>query len=336
MNEKPPSLRLIGPAILLAGVVPIILYGFNLFNLAGGDSPLDNVGCARCAAMAARGMSVVEQWIAVISAVVCKPLYMLLSLVWIIWLWRRNEPDLTALRRGLIAFWLGENACTVNYLCFGGFSDLWEYLHNFGMAVGFAFIAWAVLEAVDRRVVKLSPPKERCAALNLCRTCIKYSPVPCKLQQVFKMLIPATLVVAVMPLFAEIKVISYETLILGGSQHYGIMISSQLFENYYCPVVAILLLTASWMVMMFRKGDPVPLAKALFAAALGPLGFSFMRVFLSGVYSHNLLWYVVLEELTELIFVAAVGYVLWIFRHTLFAKPGLPQDQEPPARGGDV
>ena len=330
MNENRQSLRLIGLAILLAGVVPVILYGCNLFEMGGDGVPWNRAGGAKCAALAARNMSSAEQWIAVISAFVCKPIYMLLSFMWIVWLWRRGEPDLVALRRGLIAFWLGENACTVNYLCFGGLSDLWEYFHNFGMAVGFAFIAWAALEAVDRRVIKLSAPKERCAILNLCKHCVKYESVPCKLQRVFKMLIPASLVVAAMPLLAGIKVVSYQAVVMGATQQYELMVSSQLFENYYCPAVAILLLTASWGVMMLKKNDPVPAAKVLFAAALGPLGFGFMRLFLSGVFVQNLLWYVVWEELTELLFVVAVGYVLWIFRHSLFAKPALCQTEETP------
>lgn len=326
MNVKPRSSVLLWLAILVAGCLPVAIYWFV------GPVESANSG-AKCAALAARNMSSAEQWIAVIAAFGCKPIYMLLSFVWIVWLWRRSEPDLVALRRGLIAFWLGENACTVNYLGFGGSSDLWEYFHNFGMAVGFAFIAWAVLEAVDRRVIKLSPPKERCAVLNLCKTCIKYSAVPCKLQRVFKMLIPATLVIAIVPFCAGIKLVAYDASVLGSTEHYALMASSQLFENYYCPVVAIMLLAAAWVVMEFKKVDPVPLAKVLFAAAVGPLGFGLMRLFLSAVFSGNLLWYVVWEELTELLFVMAVGYVLWIFRHSLFGNIG--RDRSPNGPAGD-
>jgi hypothetical protein len=276
---------------------------------------------AKCAALSTREMNLAEQWLAVTAGFVVKPLYMLLAFIWVVWLWRRREPDLTAMRRGLIAFWLGENACTVNYLWFGGCSDFWEFLHNFGMAAGFAFIVWAVLDGVDRRLIKLSPPHERCAALNLCKTCIKYSAVPCKLQRVFKMLLPATLVAAVIPFTAGIKMVSYNAVVLGTTEHYALMTSSQLFENYYCPAMAMLFISASWLVMRFKKDDPVPLAKVLFAAALGPLGFGFMRLFLSGAFADNLLWYVVWEEVTELLFVVAVGYVLWIFRNTLLGKP---------------
>jgi hypothetical protein len=106
------------------------------------------------------------------------------------------------------------------------------------------------------------------------------------------------------------------------------MASSQGFENYYCPAMAMLFITASWLVMLLKQDDPVPLAKVLFAAALGPLGFGFMRLFLSGAFADNLLWYVVWEEVTELLFVVAVGYVLWIYRHSLMAKPAPPAGGE--------
>ena len=315
MNKKTTSMILIGLAILGAGILPVLLYRLVALECSG-------VAAAKCAAMTTRVMTLAEQWLAITAGFVVKPLYMLLAFIWIVWLWRRREPDLSALRRGLIAFWMGENACTVNYLCFGGLSDLWEYFHNLGMAVGFAFIAWAVLDGLDRRLLKLSPPTDRCAALTLCKTCIKYSAVPCKLQRVFKMLIPATLVIAVIPITAGIKIVSYHAVVMGTTENYALMVSSQMFENYYCPAVAVLCITGSWLVMLVRKDDPVPLSKLLFAAALGPLGFAFIRLFLSGVFAENLLWYVAWEEITELIFVTAVGYILWIFRHSLMRKPG--------------
>jgi hypothetical protein len=273
-------------------------------------------------------MATPEQWLALITAFGIKPFYMLLVFIWVVWLWRRTEPDLAALRWGLIIFWLGENACSINFLFFNCLSDLWEFFHNYGMAVGFGFMAWAVLEGVDNRLLKLSPPKERCAALNLCKTCIKYAPVPCKLQQVFKMLIPAVMVAAALPLFAQIKVVSYNAGVLGSIENYSLMASSQLFENRYCAGLALLLLAASWLVMVIKKSDPVPLAKLLFAAAAGFLSFGLMRLFLSGAFTENLLWYVVWEEWTELIFVMAIGLILWLFRGTILAK-AVPAGEAP-------
>jgi len=300
----------------------------NIFNVAGGISAWNTIAGGKCIALNARHISTAEQWLAVVTAFGVKPLYMLLAFIWIVWLWRREEPDLVALRWGLLIFWLGENACSVNYLFYSGFSDFWEFLHNYGMAVGFSFMSWTLLEAVDNRLIKISPPKERCAALQLCKVCIKYTEVPCKLQQIFKLLIPAAIVVAAMPLFAEIKVVAYNADVLGSIENYSLMASSQIFENRYCPMLAILLLTASWLVMLLKKNDPVPLAKVLFAAAMGPLSFGLMRLFLSGAFVENLLWYVAWEEWTELIFIIAIGMVLWVFRQALFGKltPAVPAD----------
>lgn len=295
-------------------------------NVAGGMMAWHTVSGGKCIALNARHMGTAEQSIAAVTAFGIKPLYMLLTLAWIIWLWRRAEPDLAALRWGLILFWLGENACSVNYLFFSGFSDLWEFFHNYGMAVGFGFVVWAILEALDRRVLRLSPPKERCALLSLCKDCIKYAPVPCKAQQVFKWLLPAAIVVAALPLFAEIKPVSYNARVFDSVENYSLMASSQLFESRYCPILALLLLTGSWLVMLIRKDDPVPLAKVLFAAALGLLGFGFMRLFLSSAFAENLVWYVAWEEWTELLFIVAIGVVLWLFRHTLLMKPTAAAD----------
>ncbi len=268
-----------------------------------------------------------EQWLVVVTGFGIKPAYMLISLIVVIWLWRQRSPDLVALRWGLMAFWLGENACSVNYLFVHGNSDLWEYFHNFGMVVCFSFVTYALLEGTDRRLIKYSSAKDRCAALSLCRACVKYADVPCGLRRVFVLLIPATIVVALIPLCANLKVAGYDTSIIGTTVHYSETLSSQLFEIRYCAILAILLLAASWLVLLFKRVEPVALAKVLFAAAMGPFGFGLMRLFLSAVYSEDLVWFVVWEEITELVFAIAVGFVLLQFRHSLFVKePGAGAD----------
>jgi hypothetical protein len=267
-----------------------------------------------------------EQWLAVGIAFGIKPLYMALALGWMVWLWRQPARDLTSLRWGLIWFWLGENACSISYLFFARGSDLWEYFHNYGMAVGFAFIFYALLEAVDVRVLKLSPPRERCAALSLCGGCVKYNQVPCSLQRVFQWMLPAAVLAAMLPLTAGFKHIAYRADILGQTQLYSHPMSCQLFENRFCGGLGAVLLAASWLVLMLKKNDPLPASKALLAAGVGPLAFGVMRLFLVSTFSQNLLWFDVWEELTELLFILGIGAVLWTFRAALFGKP------HPPAR----
>jgi hypothetical protein len=265
-----------------------------------------------------QNISFLAQAMVVVTAFGAKPAYMLLSLIWIIWLWRRAETDLTALRWGLIFFLAGETACAINYLGFHGNSAGVDYLHSYGMAVGFAFVAYAVLEALDLRLVKYSAENDRCAALTLCRACVKYSQVPCGLRRLFSFALPALTIIAFIPLCVDLVPASQRSPILGSIQTFEYPLWAQLFENRYCSVAAILLLAGSWVVLSFRQADAVPLAKLFLAAALGPLGFGLMRLFLRTAFHQNLAWANTWEELTELLFVAGVGLVLWTFRNACF------------------
>ena len=314
-TDRQKSVVWLGGGVLVAGLLPFLLYWLLPGHVAAWTSLLNGQ------ATAFRDTSRFEQWLVVVVAFGIKPIYILLTTLSIIWLWRQRAPDLVALRWGLMAFWLGENACSINYLFIHGNSDFWEYLHNFGMAVCFSFITYAILEGVDRRLIKYSSAKERCAVLSLCHACIKYdATASCGLRRVFTMLLPATIVLVAMLLSADLKLAAYDTNIFKSSVHYSITLTDQLFEIRYCPVLAILLLAASWLVLLFKREEPVPLAKMLFAAAMGPFGFGLLRLFLSAVYREDLIQYVVWEEITELIFVAAVAFVLLVFRHSLFVK----------------
>lgn len=319
MSRASRSLWLLA-AIVIAGLLPILLYTtvYRGSGIAASGSSVQ--ASAQCVALAMHDISVPVQWMVAITAFGVKPVYLLISLVSIFWLWKEQSPDLVALRWGLIVFWLGENACSTNYLFYGGQSELWEFLHNYGMAVAFSFVTFAAMEAIDLRMIRYSAPKERCAMLNLCHTCIKYSPVRCKLRQLFTVMMPVALIVAAIPLCAKLRIVAYNVNLLGSIQTYSQPLSCQLFEIRYCPILAMILLGGSWLVLMFKRNEPVVYAKLLTAAAMGPLGFGFMRLFLFSAFSDNLLWFDEWEEITELFFTMAVAYVLWTFRGTLLKQ----------------
>ncbi len=298
----------IGASILVAGILPLVLFWPSF------RQPLDP------ACLLVKGIGVSEQWLVVITAFGVKPAYMLLSLVWIIWLWRRPAADLVALRWGLIFFLGGEIACAVNYIGFGGNSAITDYLHSYGMAVGFSFVAYALLEGTDVRLIKYSPAHDRCAALSLCRACIKYADVPCGLRRLFSFIIPALVVVSFMLPCAELRPAVHRVNILNAAQDFPSPMWAQLFEGHYCAWISGLLLLTSWAALSFKRHEPVAAAKVFFAAALGPLGFGLMRLFLRTAYREDLAWANIWEELTELIFVAGVGLVLWLFRGALFRE----------------
>lgn len=284
-------------------------------------------GLALCRLRAADGASTdlpyrespkYEQWAAVISGFVIKPTYMVLSLILVVLLWRRTAPDLSALRWALFFFFVGEAWCAANYLVFVHESKLFEFLHSYGMVLCFAFTSYAFFEAMDHRFFKYSDPDERCAAIGLCKGCIKYTQVPCGLKRCFLLLTPAIIVVAFMPLLGTLISVSYNTRIFGAFYNYSHPVAHQVYESRFCPMAAIILLALSVAFLARAKTDPLLKSKVLMAAGLGCLGFGMMRWVLFAAYRDNLVWSGFWEEATELLFVAGVAVVLWIFRHGLF------------------
>jgi len=306
--------------------------GLDAFNVSGGMAAWDTSPSGNHPPSRLRPMGIAKQWLAVGTGFGIKPAHMVLCVLVILWLWRQRAPDLVALRWGLLIFWLGEVACAVNHLLAGGTSEFWEYLHNYGNSVGFSFTTYAVLEGLDRRVIKYSAAKDRCAFLGLCRACIKYTDAPCGLRRIFSLLIPATILVAFMLLCVPIQFVSYNASVVGSVVNYSHMIGSQLYELRYCALLPAALLGASWLVLLCRREDPVTPAKILFAAAMGPLLFGFVRLFVFSVYSDELVWANFWEEATEFLYVFSAAAVLWIFRDSLIVKPAPANDLTSPVR----
>ncbi|MBI5384020.1 MAG: rhodanese-like domain-containing protein [Verrucomicrobia bacterium] len=301
----------------------------RVFNVSGGMQSWLTHGEGKKSELPFRAMSRFEQWLTVFVAFGLKPVYMVLSLALIVWLWRQRATDLAMLRWGLIWFWVGENGCSIDFLFFARGSDFWEYVHGYGMAVGFSMVVFALLEGFDWRVIKFSPEKERCAALNLCRTCFKHAEAPCGLKRLFLVMIPAFALLSAMPLCARLNAASYDTTILGTVHNYCHMMSSQMFEWRFCAGLALVLFVASWLALKFKRHEPVAASKVLFAAAMGPLSFGMLRMFFVSTFADNLMWFDVWEEITEFLFVLGTGAVLWVFRERLFEKknsePQAPQ-----------
>lgn len=276
------------------------------------------------AAPPVRESPLIEQCALVFTGFGVKPIYMFLSFILAVLLWRSAVPDLKALRWSMAMFFLGEGACATNYLLFNLQSHFWEYLHSLGMVVAFGLLAYAVCEGLDRRLIHFSDTSSPCAARGLCAACQQRSGGPCGLERCFLWLTVALWIVAWMPLTAGLHMVSYNTSIFGTTYNFSHPVIYQIFEGRLCPVAALVPLTVCVVVLAVRKGKGVPAAKLLFAAGVGPLSFSFFRLLVFGVYRDNLVWFNTWEEITEGILIAGVAIVLWIFRSTLFAK----EDQE--------
>ncbi len=264
-----------------------------------------------------------EQLAAVAAYFLIKPSYMLLSLVLIVLLWKQRATELVALRWGLTLFLTGEVFCAVNtfyYFATQQVSDLSEYLHGLGMALCMGLVLFALVEGLDRRVLRYSDPRGRCALLPLCRACIKHADVPCGLRRLSLFLGPVLIVLVLMPFSARPNYTAYNTTILQFPYHYSHAGVLQLFEIRYCLAAAVALLAIAFLIVLLRGGEtPLP-ARVLLAAGLGPAAFGFLRLALLGIYHADLVWFVFWEEVTELLFVAGTGYVLWAFRQGLLHR----------------
>ncbi|MFV2067916.1 MAG: rhodanese-like domain-containing protein [Pirellulales bacterium] len=267
-----------------------------------------------------RRSPVTEQAAAVIAYFFIKPIYMLLAVGIAAALWSRRSPDLVAVRWATVAFFLGEGACAVNYFVFRESSYLWEYLHCYGMLVCFAFATYAVLEGADRRLIHLTDPARRCAALALCVDCIKHGDHPCGLTRLFYLIIPVLLTVSLMLPMADWQDTSYNTLVFGQVYNYAHLRVHQQVENWYCAAGAIVMFATSLAILAWKRENAVGVAKITFSAGAGALGFGMFRMVLGGAYDQNRVWYLWWEEITELLFVVAVAVVLWVFRRSLLPQ----------------
>ena len=119
--------------ILFAGALPIAWYLLDL-----GDGLTEKLTENRIE-NTYQEMSLFEKISAFIGGFVVKPLHMILSALAIWVLLRMRAPVMIALRWGLFFFLLGETSCAINYLVFKHGSHLAEYLHSYGMVVGFGF-----------------------------------------------------------------------------------------------------------------------------------------------------------------------------------------------------
>lgn len=311
--------------IVVVGLLPIGLYWFTAGRCAitsdKAKSVLSDTNSNALLVdnnLPTRQSPYYEQAAQVISGFIIKPIYSILALIIAIILRKRKELDIVTLKWSMILFFVGENFCALNYLLFADKSYLSEYLHSFGMLLAFSFVTYAIFEGFDSRILHLSDPDKKCAALGLCRKCIKYEKVPCGLKRTFYLIIPAMAVIALMPLFADWHTGSYNTIIFGRTYNYSHPLVYQQFERLYCPVIAIILFSVSFLVLLFKKNDPISIAKMFFAAGFGPLGFGMMRTMLAGFYSSNMVWFNVWEEATEFLFIAGVCAILLIFKRGLF------------------
>lgn len=291
----------------------------NVLNVAGGmdawlagtEALEKTVRTTRGEAPGVTGVSwpLPDQTAIVLAAFVLKPVYQTISFVIIILLWKRRERDFAAVTWAMVAFLLGENACAANYLFFREHSLLMEFLHMYGMLLCFGLVVYALMEAVDKRVLHFSDRERPCALLPQCGRCYKHGAARCNLRSLFILLIPAAMVLAAVPMTGSLAHRLFEGKIFGTVALFGQPLAYQYLETRIFPAVALVLLGTALIVLLRRGEEGFEASKRWLAAGMGPLGFSLMRFFLYWGYQDNPLWADFWEEGTEFLFIALL---LWI------------------------
>jgi hypothetical protein len=299
--------------ILVFGLFPIIAYplltGVTVLPVDGPEKNIE----------AFIGSSAFEQLAAVATAFVIKPVYTLIALAIAIILWNKKELELKALKWSMLFFFMGENFCAANYLFTHNHdSYLLEYLHSLGMVLSFGFAAFALMEGIDSRALYYSDAKKSCGFSGFCRQCHKFEDVSCGLQSIFIFFGFACAIVAMLPLAAQIHIISYDTIIWGTPYTYKHPVVYQLAEIRYYPVLASALFLAASLTLWRKDENPLHPSKLLFAAAIGVMGFSLFRFIVFQGFRTRLVWMDFWEEITEFIYIATIMAILWYFRRSLF------------------
>jgi hypothetical protein len=251
-----------------------------------------------------------EQAVQVAAGFVLKPAYMALSLALAVLLRRRRERPLVLVRWGLLAFFVGEGACALNYLLGGPPSDALELLHGAGMVVMAALVPWGIFELLDEHVWRFTARDAPCGAIRLCRRCWKQEDVPCAMQRLFLFTIPALAVLAVLPLTSPIAPFDVTVVVFGANVDHVASEAVQRFEFRLLPVAAIVAFAVA-LALVARGQDGIRAARPWFFGGLGALAFALLRFLLLRAYAPMPVWSDFWEEATELVAILGVAGFLW-------------------------
>ena len=252
------------------------------------------------------------------AGVLIKPTYMLLSLVLILWLRQSRARDLMLMRRGLAVFLGGETACLFGYYLSPGDEvfQVLEWLHGLGMAVGIGLGLWGLFLLIDGRILGMLDPRQACSLTKFCGKCRKHGSGGCQPKRLMRAAVLLALPLVALPWSKLLLVDDRAALVFGSIVDYRLPIVNQLIELRLYPLVALVLLITAWLTWnrstnFSRRGE-----WALFLG-LGFLGFSLLRVLLTGAFEASPHWGAIWEEVTELLGVAGAGILLWMLRTPL-------------------
>jgi hypothetical protein len=320
--EQSKSFRIISICISAAVIiVPVVSWLAYLgVNGVSGTEAVSLLSRPEAGQIPQVTFSMIEQAAGAVAEYGFSILARLLTLALIIVLWRSRAEDLTALRRGLIS------SLIVETMKLAGGADLGfqaqglviAYVYGAGEAIFFGLVAYGLMKGIDSRIVNFTYKDKKCAMLGLCRQCYKYAQASCNVRLLLLFAVTATGMIASMPLMADLTSVYYKGAMFGETEVFGMAPVQQIIATRVFPLVGLVFILSSLVTLLVRREEGIGVSEKLFATGLGPIGFSLLSFITFWSFQKHLLWAEFWEEFSELLFVVAVGVVLFIFRKTLF------------------
>jgi hypothetical protein len=205
-----------------------------------------------------------------------------------------------------------------------------ELLHGLGSIAAFALVPWGLWRLLDERVLRLDDPGRDCAVQRLCVRCWKLDPVRCGLHDLMIPLVVGLAAVALMPLSAPLRPTLFRADVLGTLATFGAPVVNHLLELRLYPALATTLFLVTLPLVVRARPGALRRVEPLFFAAVGLAAYAVLRHLLANTYREALPWAELWEELTKLLLVATLGFVLLRFRAPL----GLVAETRGPSTGG--
>jgi thiosulfate sulfurtransferase len=313
----------------------LMAYGYrNVYSLTGGTGRWQERGYSlqtdsgiavdkRLLTPPVVEISLLSQIAVTLAAFVVKPVYILMSVVVFLMLWRENSVDLVLIRNAMLAFFIGENACTLNYLVASNNSAWLEFIHGLGMVAMFFLLFWGLMRFIDERVLYYNDSDKRCAFQRYCKHCWKKEPVFCGLHRLALWLLPALAFVALIPVTMPLRPFKivmpvFLSDVVWLKDFWNLFVEFRLY-----PILGALCFMVSFLYL--RRGrDGLKKAQLPFFLALGFTSYSFFRFGLLLTFNENQGWADWWEESTEFIMIAMVLLFLAIFKDQLKLKTPWP------------
>ena len=261
-------------------------------------------------------ISLLSQVAVTVAAFVVKPAYIIMSALVFLILWKKKSRDLALVRNAMLVFFIGENACTLNYLVASNKSVWLEFIHGLGMVGMFFLLFWGLVRLFDERVLHYNEPDKTCVFQRYCKDCWKKEQVVCGLHRLALWLLPALAFVALIPVTMPLRPFKIVMPVFLSNVVWLKDFWNLFFEFRLYPIIGALGFMITFLYLRRGRSGLIK-AQLPFFLALGFTSYSFFRFGLLLTFNENQGWADWWEESTEFIMIAAVLLFLEVFKRQL-------------------